>query len=89
MKYYRIEVYTCYCGENATAYMAIPDDEELEMPKNLAIIDDVVDTNAMEWWDEQSEEEFDGDYDAYRCECGYDAYEVSQEEYEENKEYHV
>ena len=35
----------------------------------------------MEWWDDQSEEEFKGDYESYLADCGYDVEEISEEEY--------
>ena len=82
MKYYRVTAYTCYCGEQTDEYIAIPDNESYESDKWLAVIDDIIDTNAFEWWDDQSREEYDDDYDAYRAECGCDITEVTKEEYE-------
>ena len=41
----------------------------------------------MEWWDQQSEEDFYDEYDAYLAECGYNVWEVLEEEYEKYKEF--
>ena len=81
MKYYLITTYTCYCGEHMYHYMAIPDCDSIKDDKYIDQICDMVNEDAYEWWDGQSEEEFDGDYDVYLAECGYDIEEISEEEY--------
>lgn len=81
MKYYLIETYTCYCGERFYHYLAIPEDRRIEEDEYLDIILGWVADDAAEWWDDQSEEEFDGDYDAYLSDCGYDIEEISEAEY--------
>lgn len=81
MKYYMITTYTCYCGEHMYHYMAIPDCDSIEDDKYMDRIYDMVNEDANDWWDEQSAEEFDDDYDAYLAECGYDIEEISEEEY--------
>jgi hypothetical protein len=62
-------------------YMAIPDCDSIEDDKYMDLIYDMVNEDANDWWDEQSAEEFDDDYDAYLAECGYDIEEISEEEY--------
>lgn len=81
MKYYLITTYTCYCGEHMYHYMAVPEDRSIEEDEFMEQIYGMVNEDAYEWWDDQSEEEFEGDYDAYLGECGYDIEEVSKEEY--------
>lgn len=80
MKYYLITTYTCYCGEHMYHYMAVPEDRSIEEDEFMEIIFGWVAEDAYEWWDDQSEEEFDS-YDDYLAECGYDVEEVSEEEY--------
>ena len=81
MKYYRITAYTCYCGEQTDEYIAVPDNESWEQDKWIDRICDIVNTNASEWWDSDSYDDYDGDYDAYLAECGYDVEEISEAEY--------
>ena len=81
MKYYLITTYTCYCGEQMYHYLAVPEGESIESNKYMDRIYDMVAEDALEWWDDQSEEEFEGDYDTYLGECGYDIEEISEEEY--------
>ena len=80
MKYYCVITYTCYCGEHTYHYLAIPDNEDIEDDKYQDKIADWVNDNASEWWDEQSEEEYDS-YDDYLAECGYDVEEISEADY--------
>ena len=81
MKYYLIKVYTCYVGEQAYHYLAIPDCDSIEDDRYQDMIADMINDNASEWWDEQSAEEFDDDYDEYLANCGCDIEEISEEEY--------
>lgn len=81
MKYYLITTYTCYCGEHMYHYMAVPEDRSIEEDEFMEQIYGMVNEDAYDWWDDQSEEEFESDYDAYLGECGYDIEEVSEEEY--------
>lgn len=81
MKYYLITTYTCYCGEHMYHYMAVPEDRSIEEDEFMEQIYGMVNEDAYDWWDDQSEEEFEGDYDAYLGECGYDIEEVSEKEY--------
>ena len=48
----------------------------------MDIIYDWLGDDAYDWWDDETCEEFDGDYDAYLGECGYDIYEITKGEYE-------
>ena len=81
MKYYLVTTYTCYCGEHFYHYLAIPEGRRIEEDEYMERIYGWVADDAAEWWDDQSEEEFDGDYDAYLADCGYDVEEISEAEY--------
>ena len=81
MKFYLITTYTCYCGEHFYHYVAIPEGQSVNDEKWIDRFCYWVNDDAAEWWDEQSEEEYDGDYEAYLSECGYDIEEISAEEY--------
>ena len=80
MKYYLITTYTCYCGEHFYHYIAIPEGESIEDEKWTELFYGWVADDAAEWWDDQSEEEYDS-YDDYLAECGYDVEEISEAEY--------
>ena len=80
MKYYLITTYTCYCGEHFYHYVAIPEGESPSDEKWADLFYGWVADDAAEWWDDQSEEEYDS-YDDYLSECGYDVEEISEEEY--------
>lgn len=80
MKYYLITTYTCYCGEHFYHYVAIPEGESPEDAKWADLFYEWVCDDAAEWWDDQSEEEYDS-YDDYLAECGYDVEEISEAEY--------
>lgn len=81
MKYYMIKTYTPYCGEHNYHYLAIPDCDNIDDDKYLDWMMDRVNDTATDWWDEESAEEFDGDYDEYLANCGYDLYEITEEEF--------
>lgn len=40
--------------------------------------------NADEWWDDEAELDFDGDFSAYVAEAYFDIEEISEEEYLKN-----
>lgn len=80
MKYYCVTTYTCYCGEHFYHYVAIPEGESISDEKWADLFYGWVADDAAEWWDDQSEEEYDS-YDDYLCECGYDIEEISETEY--------
>lgn len=80
MKYYLVITYTCYCGEYFYHYVAIPEGESPSDEKWADLFYGWVSDDAAEWWDEQSEEEYDS-YDDYLCECGYDVEEITEAEY--------
>ena len=61
--------------------MAIPEDHSIKEDEFMKIIFGWVAEDAYEWWDNQSEEELEDNYDAYLGECGYDIEEISEEEY--------
>lgn len=81
MKYYMIKTYTCYCGEHMYHFAAIPEGESVEDNKWTELFYSWVADDAYEWWDDQSREEYDDDYDEYFAGCGYDVYEISEAEY--------
>lgn len=83
MRYYLVITYTCYCGEHFYHYVAIPGDESPEDAKWADLFYGWVADDAAEWWDDQSEEEYDS-YDDYLAECGYDVEEISEVEYLED-----
>lgn len=80
MKYYLITTYTCYCGEHFYHYVAIPEDESPYDQKWDDLFYGWVTDDAAEWWDKQSEEEYDS-YADYLAECGYNVKEISKAEY--------
>lgn len=86
MKYYLIIPYTCYGGEHSYHYVAIPENESLEDEKWIELFQEWVWENATEWWNDEVEETFEGDFEAYLAECGYDIEEISEEEYLANCE---
>ena len=81
MKYYLITTYTCYCGEHFYHYVAIPEGESPEDAKWADKFYGWVCDDAAEWWDDQSEEDYEDNYDDYLAECGYDVEEITEEEY--------
>ena len=85
MKYYCIITNTCYCGEHFYHYVAIPKGESIFDEKWNNLFYGWVCEDAMEWWDDQSEEEYDS-YGDYLAECGYDIKEISEIEYFANYE---
>lgn len=78
-RYWRITVYTPYCGEDRTAYYAGTNEDNMH---NFA--QEVCDENAMEWCDEETNEMYGYDEESYMGECGYTYEEISYEEYREN-----
>ena len=80
MKYYLVTTHTCYCGEHFYHYVAIPEGESPCDEKWADLFYGGVADDAAEWWDDQSEEEYDS-YDDYLAECGYDVEEISKKEY--------
>ena len=80
MKYYLVTTYTCYCGEHFYHYVAIPEGESPSDARWADLFYCWMCDDAFEWWDDQSEEEYDS-YDDYLSECGYDVEEISEAEY--------
>ena len=80
-KYYKVKVYTPYVGEETYHYLQV--DEELE--NYFDTIDEIIDEwiyeNAVQWWDSQSSDEYEEDFDAYLEECGHIAIEITKEEF--------
>ena len=85
MKYYRIKAYTPYVGEHTDHYVMLADDADIESEEYTCLFDEWAADNAMEWWDEDCEEDFNC-YEDYLADCGFTIYELSEEEYlEETK----
>lgn len=74
-KFWEIKTYTCYCGE--VLYYGFYGTEDEAEKFGCEMSEDA----ASEWWDEQSQEDFEDDYESYLSECGYTLKEISEEEY--------
>ena len=75
MKYFRVTVYTPFCGEQADYFYEGEEGPELE-----EFIDECMVDNASEWYDEDTT---GMDWDDYLEECGVDEVEeISKEEYD-------
>lgn len=79
MKYYRVTVYTPFCGEEADHYIKAESRGKLE-----DIAADLAYENGLEWCDDQTLEENDMSEDDYYAECGYRIQEIDEDEYREN-----
>ena len=78
MKYYEIKCETPYCGEdNYYYYKSIGNDEKAF----LAFVDECLNENANEWYDEQAEEDYP-EWEDYIAACNYRVREITKEEYE-------
>jgi hypothetical protein len=77
-KYYCIECHTPYCGEDNDYYFTCSYDPNSN--EFAEIIDDFVATNATEWWDEDTEENYDSFCD-YFADCYFSLWEITKEEY--------
>lgn len=80
MKYYRIECSTPYCGEQNYYYLAT--EEKKDSKVFLSFIDDCLNENANEWYDEQAQEDYP-DWEDYLSSCDYTVEEITKEEYDE------
>ena len=81
MKYYCVTTYTCYCGEHFYHYVAIPEGESPYDAKWADLFFSWVCDDAFEWWDDQSREEYEDDYDEYFGGCGSNIVEITEAEF--------
>ena len=83
-KYYKVKVYTPYVGEETIYFIEV----EEEVEDHFGTIDEVIDEwiyeNASQWWDAQSSDEYEEDFDAYMKDCGHVATEITEEEFFES-----
>ena len=78
MKYYEIKCETPYCGEDNYYYYK---SEKEEWEKSfLAFIDECLNENATEWYDEQAEEDYP-EWADYIAACDYSVREITKEEF--------
>lgn len=79
-KYYMVKVFTPYVGEETYHYLQLEDDVDYyDMVDE--IINEWIYENAVQWWDFQSSEEYEEDFDTYLEECGHTATEITEEEF--------
>lgn len=79
MKYYRVTVYTPFCGEEADHYIKAESRGKLE-----EIAAELAYENGLEWCDDQVLEEQDMTEAEYFADCGYGYEEITLEEYNNN-----
>ena len=88
MKFYLIITHTCYCGEESYYYVKVnADDKVMDIDYDTTLeeyADYLVYENADEWWDDEAELDFDGDFSSYVGEAYFDIEEISEEEYLNN-----
>lgn len=88
MKYFRLTAYTPYCGEELTTVAMATSEHEL---RASGLPDDLICDCAAEWFNGEEYEtygyECEEDYEeAYYQECGCEIEEITEEEYEEEKD---
>ena len=79
MKYYEIKCETPYCGEDNYYYYKSEKEDEKAF---LAFVDECLNENANEWYDEQAEEDYP-EWEDYIAACNYVVKEITKEEYED------
>ena len=88
MKFYLITTHTCYCGEESYYYAKVDADGKVMDIGYDTTLEEYADylayENADEWWDDEAELDFDGDFPTYVAEAYADIKEVSEEEYLKN-----
>ena len=89
MKFYLIITHTCYCGEESYYYVKVnTDGKVMDIGWDITLeeyADYLAEENANEWWDDEAELDFDGDFPTYVAEAYFDIEEISEEEYLNNK----
>lgn len=88
MKFYLIITHTCYCGEESYYYVKVnADGKVMDVGWDITLeeyAEYLAEENANEWWDDEAELDFDGDFPIYLVEAYSDIEEVSEEEYLKN-----
>ena len=78
MKYFEVELYTPFCGEQTYIYLKGESEEELE-----DIAAEAAYENALEWSSFEELEDYGYSPEDYYDECGYRIREITKEEYYE------
>ena len=85
MKFYLIITHTCYYGEESYYYVKVNADGKVMDIGYDTTLEDYADylayENAYEWWDDETELDFDGDFPIYLAEAYSDIEEIDEEEY--------
>lgn len=85
MRYYRLHGETAYCGTDVDAYLAFPDDEELDVEDHEeTMLQDLFDSFSYleTGWNEESD---DPDFEEnFKADCTVYLVEITEEEYNEN-----
>ena len=88
MKFYLIITHTCYCGEETYYYVKVDaDGKVMDIGYDTTLeeyADYLAEENANEWWDNEAELDFDGDFPTYVAEAYFDIEKISEEEYLKN-----
>ena len=88
MKFYLITAHTCYCSEESYYYVKVnADGKVMDVGWDITLeeyAEYLAEENANEWWDDEAELDFDGDYPAYAAEAYADIEGISEEEYLKN-----
>ena len=89
MRFYLITAHTCYCGEESYYYVkANTDGKVMDIGYDTTLeeyADYLACENADEWWDDEAELDFYGDYSIYAVEACADIEEISEEKYLRNR----
>ena len=88
MRFYLITTHTCYCGEESYYYVKVDADGKVMDIGYDTTLEEYADylayENAYEWWDDEAELDFDGDFPIYLAEAYSDIEEINEEEYLKN-----
>ena len=88
MKFYLIITHTCYCGEESYYYVKVnADSKVIDVGWDITLeeyAEYLAEENANEWWDDEAELDFDGDFPIYLAEAYSDIEEIDEEEYLKN-----
>ena len=88
MRFYLITTHTCYCGEESYYYVKVnADGKVMDIGYDTTLeeyADYLAEENANEWWDDEAELDFDGDFLTYVAEAYFDIEKISEEEYLKN-----
>ena len=88
MRFYLITTHTCYCGEESYYYVKVnADGKGMDVGWDVTLeeyAEYLAEENANEWWDNEAELDFDGDFPTYVAEAYFDIEKISEEEYLKN-----